>query len=177
MTLGTQRFLRGYLSHNVRLALFGHCNSLMLNSEVVQLSKKSTLFHLYSLRRIKSLFTLSGLCGVEHKRYSRVHCMCAKVSTHNKDTGKAMTGYIVEETSTIWKIQVANNEYVQIPRGVFNMETCKYTFLDDSDFYRRSITQVWPVLLRLFTSGQFDMTTIRFCYNEVTNFIEHNQCS
>ena len=175
--LGTQKYKRDiYFTYNIRLALFGRGLAQLHDQELISAQKNTTLVHFYSLRRIKEVFTIAGLCCMTHERHSRVHTCCAKVSTRNRATNRTIIGYILDECSTYWQVQLANNTMIQLPRGTCCRVSGKYTFeINDADTHM--ITQVWPVRMIICASGKAQISLIRFCYFKNNNNIDIDKCS
>ena len=180
VTLRRQKFCRSYLNYNLRLTLFGQNLAKLKESEKVLSRKKSTVIHVMSLRRVLEIFTIEQLCCFKFIRGSRVHACCAKVSTRLKESGKPtgpiMNGYIMEETARHWRVRLCDNSLVDFRRGIWSRVTGAYSFPDRSTC-DRVITEVWPVRLILYDSGEVQMTLIRYCYDSNTQVIDEDKCS
>ena len=114
--LQTQKYYRSYLAYNLKLALFGSGLCRLKDTEIILCHNKSTLVHFISLRRIREVFTIEGLCSLSHVRGRRVHTCCAKVSTRHRVSGDILTGYVIDETRRDWRVQLENNTVVDLPR-------------------------------------------------------------
>ena len=99
------------------------------------------------------------MCNMEfvHKVSRNIHSCCAKVNTRNKRTGIDMIGFVVREENNNWLIHLADNTTVCLPRGTYNQESKTYIFPDTSTCSRK-ITQLWPVRVWVFKSGDIKIT-------------------
>ena len=168
------------MNYKLKLALFGFNLAKLKASEIVYIRKKTTVVHIMSVQRINYLFTIEQLPCFMHVRGNRVHTCGAKVSTRKivrgEPIGSILYGYIVEETFSLWRVNLCNNTIVDFPRGICSRLTGKYTFPLSSDL-DRGITSVWPVRLLLRESGEISLILVRYCYNSDTNLIDETKCS
>ena len=175
--LRTQKYKKTYVNYNVQLGLFG-CRFNKLNpTEVIQRHKQSTVLHFFSLLRLREVFTLSGLCSIDHNRGNRVHTCCAKVSAHHKVTGKLTTSFIIDETKSHLCLHMSNNTSISLPRGSYCSITGEYDFTESSDRYSRTISEVWPVCFVIYNSSHIQMTVACYCYDKDNNLICENNCN
>ena len=110
------------------------------------------------------------------ERHSRVHTCCAKVSTQNRATNRTIVGYILDECSRYWQVQLANNTIIHMPQGTCCRVSGKYRFeIIDADTH--IVTQIWPVQMIICASGKAQMSLIRFFYLKNNNTIDIDKCS
>ena len=151
--VGVHSFRRCSLNSLIQLCVFGDEYCKLTDTEVVYRSKNMLIAHVASLQRMKSLFTLSGLCAVDffisRIRYSccgRVNLVC---------NGKNEMGYIMEEKEKKWKVQLANNKVIVI-QSVCSMYDNDGNFVDyvyenmngNKSAHKWTISMYWPVKMK-----------------------------
>lgn len=172
----SQTYRRHFVNVLLRYALFGKDDIKLGPGEVIYRSKKVTIIHFASLQRLKDVFTLAGLCGVEFHNVlnGNHHACCGKVSTMLR--GRSMVGYIIGEgRAGKWVVQMGNNEKVKLQRLIYNHVSAEYIYPNISSVGGeiRSITHYWPVRVLIHTSGECKITLNRITFDSDTNIVTH----
>ena len=170
--IGRQSYGRFFLSLLLRQSLFGVNNNIFLEKEIVRKTKKKTLIHIASTRRMKDIFSQNGECAssFQYKSPSNVPLMertCAgKVFLTLK--GKKLIGYVVDEDYDQWMIKLENDlcstiwinslKYSPID-GKYLNNKCNVNFNDYVvKFYE-------PIRILLYTNGKCSCTMNRLEVN------------
>ena len=82
--------------------LFGN-NFNKVEQYEIKRTPRTVLFHIASMQRVKQIFNITNLCGVEvynHNNSNNIikYSCCGKVIITNLDSDTEIGGYILEET-------------------------------------------------------------------------------
>ena len=165
----SQTFRSMYMSLLLRRTLFGLKNDRLLKGEMVYQSKKVVIIHFSSLERLKEIFTVAGLCGMEFLNVATCHrhFACGKVSV--KRNGRNMVGYVLEESRRLWTVLLWNNEKVKLRRPMYRDGVYLYANCGRDD--RLVITYFWPVRFMIRCSGECKFTLNRVAIDSPTGEI------
>ena len=78
--VGSKSYCRTYISTMIHLCIFGKKYVKLHKNEMVQKGKRMALIYITSMDRVKDIFDLHGLCGVEYMSGGTVHSCAGKVS-------------------------------------------------------------------------------------------------
>ena len=122
----SQTYRSMYINLLLWLALFGRKNGRLYSNEIIHKSKKVAILHFSSLARLKEVFTLSGLCGMEFNNVETCHRHfgCGKVNVRRN--GRKLLGSIVGESDRMWTVHMWNNDKVNMKNYFIKME---HTFI------------------------------------------------
>lgn len=173
----SQTYRRVYLGSLMKKVVFGDGDySIATEDERVYQTKKVEILHFSSLARMKQVFTLAGLCGVEflNATSGNVHSCCGKVSTILR--GKTLTGYIIDENECGgWIVRLGNNRTVEIPRVKYNREVGEYVYDNRRSNRRRVISFYWPIRILIHNNGDCKMTINRLAIDSENRIMcEHS---
>ena len=158
--LNSQSYRSVYINYLTRLTLFGNnYDTMVKGEEIVSMTKRVVLIHISSCERIKEIFSISGLSGVEFKSKDGMkwHTCCGKVNT--RVNGRNRIGYIINERYGRWIIKlVGGNELVRMKILNYNKEDGIYIYPTDNIHGERYITQYWPVRFLIRTTGKSKYT-------------------
>ena len=133
-----QVYQKLFLTHMMKLTLFGNDFQLLTNVEIINKTKNAVYFHIASKQQMEDLFTVAEKSAVIHyiknkgrtPSYTCYSC-CGKVSTIFK--GKRMLGYILAETKDTFLVRLANNKFECIKRPEFHFleeeKRCIYIYI------------------------------------------------
>ena len=128
--LNSQSYCSVYINYLTRLTLFGNnYDKLVKGEEIVSMTKRVVLIHISSCERIKEIFSISGLSGVEFKSKDGMkwHTCCGKVNT--RANGRNRIGYIINKRDGRWIVQlVGGNELVRMKILNYNKEDGIYIY-------------------------------------------------
>lgn len=168
--LHSQTFRTFSLSILLQLCIFGKDFSKMEEHEVIWRTKRQTLIHISSQKRMCELFTLEGRCLVEfYTKNDRI------VTNKRTCSGKVniiinsknIIGYILEETRCQWKIQLVSNTMIWLNKLQYNDDINDYEY-PVVNKHRKCITKYLPTSLLINGNGNCKMTL-----NHVTVDINH----
>lgn len=154
------------MSPLIRCALFGMGEESLLRREVVYKSKQVTVVHLASLRRVKQIFTVAGVSGLETLvGDGRRHVACGRVALVRR--GRHLTGFVIGEAGNQLIVKLESGEEVKIPRPKYVEEKNFfsgrvqgfYKFRQQSGS-RFKVEAYWPVRLAMTRKGR-----IRFLFS------------
>ena len=120
--------------------------------EVVHRSKNVLISHISSLKRMKQLFTLSGLCAVDFLISGLRYSCCGRVNLLRD--GKYEVGYILDEKDDKWKVQLGNDRVIIVLRTEMiyddNQNFVGYKYCDkekEKSTQKWTVIEYWPVRL------------------------------
>ena len=117
---------------------------------MVQKSKNVSILHIASMKRMKTLFTLSDLCAVDFSIGEIRHACCGKVSV--VCNGKREIGYIMDEKGDKWKILLRTNRVICIPKVKMLHDDdgnfVSYIYNDISSQKKWNTTMYWPIRMK-----------------------------
>jgi hypothetical protein len=177
VAIGSQCFRTFELNELIRISLFGMEGCRLRRYEIIQKTRNSRLIHIASENRMKMLFELSGLCGVEFKVGDRRHTCCGKVST--RKNGLVCVGYIVDENvdGTLWTVQLVTNERIVLQAPQFDELRGVYIYSTGAQVSDRIIEQYWPIRFFTHNSGRGKFTLNRVTYDATNEIMMHNHSS
>ena len=169
VVVGSQTYRQLNISYLLKLVIFGGKNNNRINmvSEFMKTTKRTTLIHIASQRRIEEMLTINNQCGVsfrkyfgkidQDRKYYTLTCS-GKVSLKNKENKKIILGYIINETNDKWQIQVegvngGNDNIFWINRLQYSFERDEYILNENIASGGYSITNYWPIRLLLNEDG------------------------
>ena len=156
VVLYTQAYKSFYLSHLLKLTIFGSpLYSKLLPHELIIKTRKQALVFFYSHRRISDLFSFGGLNATIFFKDSLKYVCCAKVNLRHD--GKNIVGYVMDEENNNLKIKVeGEEEYISLQRPQYDAANGLFMYdnTDGNQSQNYTISQLWPIRMKLNDSGQ-----------------------
>ena len=148
-----------FLNHLLKVAIFGYpLFSNLLHYEIAHRTKKQTVVHLLSYRRLSALLKFGGLDATTFHKNGTKYVCCAKVNL--KIGTKNIIGFVIDEDEYKMMIRVDDQEdMIEINRPRYDEVNGTYMYDDDGDDsgYQGndtySLTQLWPIRIKINTSG------------------------
>ena len=159
-----------YLNHLLKITIFGiPLFSKLLAHELPYATKKQTIIHLLSHRRISDLLTFGGLDAATHYKNGLKYLCCAKVNL--KRRGMNSIGYVLDEECDMLTIKSETAEVIRMKRPEFDKVRGSYRYEhggDDSGNQSQSfsLTELWPIRIKINISGQASFIISVATYNE-----------
>ena len=156
VTMKSQTYKKFTMTLLLKVYLFGE-DYEKVRSEVVYQSKKLTLLHFASQKRLSTVLTVEEQSATqflyEKGVFQAIRTCCGKVQIANS-AGDKNVGFILEERRNVWKIKLkGTNEIVNLKKLTFNSETQQYQFNDHKHYMGRYITTYWPIRILLSNTG------------------------
>jgi hypothetical protein len=159
-----------YFNHLLKVTIFGMpLYSKLLPHEVPYQSKKQTIIHLFSHRRISELLNFGGLAAATQYKDGLKYLCCAKVNL--KRRGKNSIGYVIDEEGDELKIKMETGQLVQMRKPDFDKQNGRYKYeQQENDSGNQSesfsLTQLWPLRIKINLSGQASFIMSVATYND-----------
>ena len=175
VVLQSQRYKEFSFNYLLVLAIFGTGFRLLKDTELVESHKKKStrIVHFSSIRRIREVFTHANVNGLQFFKQDKTYTCCGKVNTRSSETGRDMIGYITDENDSHWTIILGDNSTIQLPRGIYLEASGVYSF-PPCAHSQRTITQFWPVRMKIYNNGDASFTFNRVCFDLEHNLILYN---
>ena len=158
--LGSQIFRSFHLNHLLLLTFFGLNFSLLSNDEIVHRTKRTTLIHIASRKRIVEIFSKNDVCPFESvdEKSNMIHTCSGKVVVRSKLSLRECIGYVVDEITLQSKIRVKleTDEILELHVPKYDSEDGSWSYSGNDDIY--IIVQYWPIRFKVFHNGQCQMT-------------------
>ena len=154
--------------------LFGEDYGKVRNA-VVYKSKKITVLHFASQKRVNEVFTVEEKSATqflyERGLFEAIRTCAGKVQIADKD-GKKGVGFILKERHHFWKIKImGTNNICYLKKLTYNFDENRYEFNDFVDYCGRYITTYWPIRLSVSKAGMCRMTINRVGFEKATGNI------
>ena len=165
VVLNKQGYRSFYLSHLLKLSLFGSpLYSNLLGHEIIYRKKNQTIVFFYSHRRISDLFVFGGLNGTEFLKDGMNYICCLKANLRNQ-RGRNIIGYVMDEIDDTLLIKVdGQRRYVEIERLQYDGENGRFIYVNGTQADHYSLTELWPLRMKLNRSGQSYYIISTHCY-------------
>jgi hypothetical protein len=154
--LGYQVFRSFFINHLLKLSFLGPNNCKLNDNEIVHRYKKSVVVHIASMKRVIDLFRMNGVCAFEFKKNDFLVSCSGRVSVRKRmqRTGQEGIGYILKDNSVLLE---TGQELMNIKLPIYNAGNGEWDYnRAGNDEY--TITEYWPIRLRLNDSGNCQMT-------------------
>lgn len=154
--VGTQSYRHASISSMNHLCIFGKKYSKLRKREIIRKTKKMAIIHIASMDRMKDIFGICGLCGVEYSVDNTV-CSCAgKVSVIQK--GKHITGFIVKEDKDYCTIKLMDHSTIHLKRLSYNYDNNGggYVYNQNPHEKKLVITKYWLLCFKFTLQCQFN---------------------
>jgi hypothetical protein len=153
-----------HLNYLLKVTMFGSpLFSSLYPFEIVHRSKKQTVIHFSSHRRIREIFTFGGMDASTYCKNGLRYICCGKVCLINQK-GMETIGYIIDETESKLKTRVEGRDGdVEVDRPYYDNDAGSYNYNYGSDgdgghtgqnCDSFSISEYWPVRFKINDSGQ-----------------------
>lgn len=143
--VGRQYFRRSYMSPIIHKILFGEGYSNLKDNELIKKVKKSAIVHIASRDRMKQLFCMNDLCGVNFIIDEFNYNCSGKVKVVRD--GRNLIGFIMKERRDKWTVKMMNGDVKVLPR--VNCNDSGYIYANDN---RRTnawtISYYWPICMK-----------------------------
>ena len=167
-----------HLNYLLKVSIFGSpLFSTLYPFEIAHKTKKQTVVHLSSHRRMSELFTFGGMDASTHYKNGLRYICCGKVCLVDQ-RGMKTIGYILDETETKLKTRVEGRDGdVEVDRPFYDNDAGTYNYYGDEnvggdggcpgqDCDSFTISQYWPVRFKINDSGQCSFILSKVTLNE-----------
>lgn len=172
VTLGTQTFRTIFLSPLVRCVLFG-TDFVKVKNNIISRSKNVVLLHFHTNQRVKEIFTVAGLCGVEVVKNDRVSTCCGKVILgYRRNRSEEVAGFVTRMQRRRWEVKLeGSNELVTIIAPKINKNNGQYDIRITDGNNTFQIVEYAPVRVKISMLGEMKITMNRVTYDAQKDII------
>ena len=155
LVLNKQVYKSFFLNHLLKVAIFGSpLFSTLWHHEIVHRTKKQTVIHMLSHRRLSTLLKFGGMDATTFHKNGTVFVCCAKVNL--MIGGRNIVGYVIDEDEFVMKIRIdGEEEMLEMKRPRYN--DGRYMYETDDSGYQGSdsysLTELWPVRIKINSTG------------------------
>ena len=171
--LGSQIYKSFYLNYLLKLCFFDSNYSVFHEREIVHRYKHSMVVHIRSMSRIRNIFRKHGKSAFAFKNSGKEYTCTGKVIMKERLGGRQGIGYIIDADRIIMETGLLINfKDVELPEydrdeGLW-MNSC-----DDELTTRYSVVQYDPIRIKIFDSGNCQMTLNRVVLSANLKIIPH----
>ena len=173
--LYTQSYRSFHMNHLLKLTIFGNplfCN--LLPYEVPYRWKNQSVIHIFSHRRLSELLTFVGLDATEIYKDGLKYVACGKANLRRGR--RNIIGHVMDENGDklLIKVEGANN-YIQVKRPEYDSDNGEFLYNNpqqEQALSPYSLTQLWPVRMKITSSGQISYIISVHTYKGDSNEVE-----
>ena len=171
--LGSQIYKSYYLNYLLKLCFFDSNYSVFDEREIVHRYKNSMVVHIRSMSRIVKLFCKHGKSAFAFKNSGKEFTCAGKVIVKEKQGDKEGIGYIIDgDTILMETCNSINLNDVELPQYDSD-EGLWATLCDDDIAPLYSVVQYDPIRIKIFDSGNFQMTINRVVLSAKSKIIPY----
>ena len=159
VTLYTQSYRSFYLTHLLKLSIFGSpLLSNLSQHEIVYRKRRTSVVFIYSYERMTDLFSFGGLNATTFFMDGLKYVCCAKANLTRGQLNAI--GYVMEEEGNTLKIKVeGEQDLIEVRRPQYDSENGSFNYenANGDQGVAYSLTQLWPIRIKLNVSGQVNV--------------------
>ena len=171
--LGSQIYKSFYLNYLLKLCFFDSNYSVFHEREIVHRYKHSMVVHIRSMSRIVKIFCKHGKSAFTYKNSGKEFTCAGKVIVKEKQGNKLGIGYIIDGDTILMETgDSINLNDVELPQYDSD-EGLWATLCDDDIAPLYSVVQYDPIRIKIFDSGNFQMTINRVVLSAESKIIPY----